>query len=57
MADGQAGSAPEASVESRLEAYFSPPKAEAPAEESQEVEAQQQAARMEMEMRITRRRT
>lgn len=39
MADGQAPEAPEASVESRLEAFFSP-KAEVPAEEAPEEEAQ-----------------
>jgi hypothetical protein len=41
MADGQTQEVPEASVESRLEAFFSP-QAEAPAEEKPELEAQEE---------------
>jgi hypothetical protein len=48
MADGQAQEAPEASVESRLEAFFSP-KAEAPVEEKPEIEAQQEEQTVEDE--------
>ncbi len=47
MADGQATEAPEASVESRLEAFFSP-QAEAPEETKPELEAQEEQSTEEV---------